>query len=200
LRSPCPSCQRECFWLLFHHPQVTRLPGFVRRVSALAWTAKPAHVLAWNATTDDARALARPPDEQQRDPTATVAARITSSKQASFTVDVVVDADALGTTTGRRLAYNVSLYCVDFAREGIAQNVRVTKLSSRGDHLEVLEDLVVLRSFENGAYLTYEVGCDDARPDALCGSLRFRVFEMYDAVSEPFGFPPKPVLSGIFFD
>jgi len=169
---------------------LTKLPSFVSSVVPLAWSDKPALVVAWNASTADPRALA--PPAPGTTPGRRVAARITSKKQASLTVDVFANATS---------AFNVSLYCVDFGRDLVAQNVRVMKLTSGGDNLDVLTEIVALpaRSFDDGVYLTYRVDCSGAAPSSSCGSLRFRIFEMYDP-AVPFGYPPKPVLSGLFFD
>eukprot|EP00635_Sarcinochrysidales_sp_CCMP3193_P004780 CAMPEP_0118891024 /NCGR_PEP_ID=MMETSP1166-20130328/1214_1 /TAXON_ID=1104430 /ORGANISM="Chrysoreinhardia sp, Strain CCMP3193" /LENGTH=878 /DNA_ID=CAMNT_0006829659 /DNA_START=84 /DNA_END=2720 /DNA_ORIENTATION=+ len=167
---------------------LTKLPAFVAGVVPLAWAATPARVVLWDAATHDDRALA-PPTGGAR-----VAARITSAKQASFTVDVLANASS---------SFRVSLYCVDFGRAGVAQNIRVAQLTTGGDNLEVVADIVPLRarSFDAGVYLTYHVACGDAHGAARggCGSLRFRFFEMYDP-AVPGGYPPKPVLSGLFFD
>ena len=165
--------------------QLRKLPPFVRRTSELAWRNTPARVVTWTNDTNDERALAAPASQRR------IAAGITSKKQASFTVDI----DAAASTI-----FNISLYCVDFHYDVIAQkNIRVMKLSNGSDNLEVLTDIVPLRSFDNtGVYVTYQVNCSDNPPD--CGSLRFRFFEMYDPAVPLAEYPAKPVLSGLFFD
>ena len=126
----------------------------------------------WGRTTADPRAPEPPATGgQQR-----AIGGVSSRRWASFHVDVAA-------SEGHR--YNITFYCVDFDGAHIREAIKV----HRGD-MGVAAPMVLLEDFDSGVYVTY----------TIAGPARFRFLQVPSAEGLLNGFPPRPVVSAVFFD
>jgi hypothetical protein len=127
----------------------------------------------WNASTS--QAVLEPPKGLAR-----TAAVISGNRWASFHIDI----EAADEST----IYNVSLYFVDF--EPIHARVGVKLMS--GDKLvyKTIAPMALIEDYAGGKYVSYTV----------TGTVRFRLIELPSKDGNIKGIPPRPTVSGLFFD
>jgi hypothetical protein len=84
--------------------------------------------------------------------------------------------------------YNVSLYFLDFEPLHIRLGVKLMS----GDQLvyKTIAPMALVEDFAGGQYVKYTV----------IGTVRFRLIELPSEEGNVKGIPPRPVLSGLFFD
>jgi|EP01049_Picozoa_sp_SAG25_P001712 hypothetical protein len=82
---------------------------------------------------------------------------------------------------------NISLYFLDYENAYIRQGV---KLMSGNLKYKTVAPMAFVEDFANGKYVTWT-----AR-----GSLRFRFIEIPSPLGNIKGIPPRPTVSGVFFD
>ena len=132
-------------------------------------------VLSWGngSTTSDGRVLENPAG-----PSAPrTAAAVTSKRWASFHIHVQAAENAP--------AFNITLYMVDYRQAKILQALKVMDSSSRP-----IGQMTLVEDFGGGAYVTYTSN----------QSMIFRVLEVPSPEGTVAGLPPRPVVSGLFFD
>lgn len=127
----------------------------------------------WNIPTNDSRVLENPKSSESR-----VLGALTSHGWASFFIEVNAADDT---------PYNVSLFMLDADQRYIRQALKVRD----GKTLRTIAPMILVQDFATtGVYVTYE----------YAGSMWIRFNEVPSSIGNSGGFPPRPVLSGVFFD
>ena len=90
---------------------------------------------------------------------------------------------AADTTT----AYNITLYMVDYTQAKIRQAIKAMDGDDRP-----IGPMALVEDFAGGAYVTYT--------RTTGGSMAFRILEVPSRAGTVNGLPPRPVVSGVFFD
>jgi len=135
-------------------------------------------VVSWETGTSDTRALESPSGSSGGVRTA---AAVTSQGWASFHIDVVAAASAP--------AYNITFYIVDYDTDYVRLGIKVRD----GTTLKTIAPMVLVEDHSGGVYVTY----------TYSGSMFFRFVEAPSAKglakwNQPY--PPRPTVSGVFFD
>jgi alpha-L-rhamnosidase len=128
----------------------------------------------WGTTTNDPRVLENPEPSERR-----VLGGVTSKGWASFHLDVDVEESSP--------RFNITLFMLDADNLSIRQALKVRD----GRTLHTISPMILVEDFSAvGAYVTIEYN----------GPMRIRFNEVPSPKGNKLGFPPRPVLSGVFFD
>ena len=117
-----------------------------------------------------------------------VSTGLSGNRWASFHVDI----EAADETT----PYNITLYFLDYAGLDIRQGIKLLRGGSPSADgastvYRTIAPMVLVEDFATtGKYVTYTVA----------GSLRFRFVQVPSPKGNVKGIPPRPVVSGVFFD
>ena len=148
-------------------------------------------VWVWNQTSpDDPRVPVMP--EEVRSSTRTRFARrggkarvqAAAVSSLSWGGSFHIDIQAAVHTTSR----NITLYVVDFQRWGASQVVKAMDLTS----LQTIAPMAFVTpdAFNGGAFIRY----------SYTGGIRFRLEQVHNLKSDRRGFPPRSMISAVFFD
>jgi hypothetical protein len=134
----------------------------------------------WNRSTTDPRALENPAGGGGGGGGASLrtAAGLTSKGWASFHLDI----EPMNISR----TYTITLYMVDYQRANIRQAIKCMD----GKTQKTIAPMVLIEDFADGVYATYSYN----------GPMMLRINQVPSAAGLIKGFPPRPTVSGVFFD
>ena len=142
-------------------------------------------VWVWNASlSSDPRTPQRPPGAAG----AAASRRVQASAVASYSWGGSFHLDVQAKDPTAAAAHNITLYVVDYQKWGATQVIKAMDLTT----LQTIAPMAFVKpdAFIGGAYITYR----------YTGGMRFRLEQVHAAASDRAGFPPRSMVSAVYFD